>query len=124
MSKYQTVDEYILAQDASTRILIFLLRDIILSTSTEITERLSFNCPFYHYKGMLCYISIEKKTVYIGFCRGSFLKNKYPFLEIKNRKLIASVSYKDLEDVDAEVIQSILKDSMELNSKKTKWFVK
>jgi hypothetical protein len=62
MSKYQTVDEYILAQDASTRILIFLLRDIILSTSTEITERLSFNCPFYHYKGMLCYISIRKEN--------------------------------------------------------------
>ncbi len=73
---------------------------------------------------MLCYVSIEKKTVYIGFCRGSILKNKYPILEIKNRKLIASVSYKDLEDVDAEVIQSILKDSMGLNSKKTKWFVK
>ena len=70
---------------------------------------------------MLCYISIEKKTVYIGFCRGSFLKNIYPLLEIKNRKLIASISYKDLEDVDAEVIQSILKDSMELNEKKVRF---
>ena len=63
MEKYITVDNYILSQDELTRQLIFLLRDIILSTTPEITERLSFNCPFYHYKGMLCYISIEKKTV-------------------------------------------------------------
>lgn len=124
MTKYQTVDEYILSQDESTRILIFFLRDIILSTSIEITERLSFNCPFYYYKGMLCYISLEKKRVYIGFCRGALLKNKYPVLEKNNRKLIASVAYKNPEEVDVAVIQSILKDSMELNNNKTKWNLK
>lgn len=119
--KYQTVEDYILSQDENTRQLIFLLRDIILSTSTEITERLSFNCPFYHYKGMLCYISIEKKTVYIGFCRGVALQHKYPTLTIKNRKLIASISYKNMEAVDVEVIQDILRDSMKLNKDKVRF---
>lgn len=118
MTKYLTVDDYILSQNEDTRQLIFLLRDIILSTSTEITERLSFNCPFYHYKGMLCYISIEKKVVYVGFCRGVLLKEKYPTLELKNRKLIASISYKSMDEVDVEVIQDILRDSMKLNKDK------
>lgn len=121
MEKYITVDNYILSQDELSRQLIFLLRDIILSTTPEITERLSFNCPFYHYKGMLCYISIEKKTVYIGFCRGVLLKEKYPILKIKNRKLIASISYKNMEEVDVDLIQNILKDSMKLNEKKVRF---
>ena len=73
---------------------------------------------------MLCYISLEKKRVYIGFCRGALLKNKYPVLEKNNRKLIASVAYKNPEEVDVAVIQSILKDSMELNNNKTKWNLK
>ncbi len=121
MEKYITVDNYILSQDELSRQLIFLLRDIILSTTPEITERLSFNCPFYHYKGMLCYISIEKKTVYICFCRGVLLKEKYPILKIKNRKLIASISYKNMEEVDVDLIQNILKDSMKLNEKKVRF---
>ncbi|MBK6273727.1 MAG: DUF1801 domain-containing protein [Saprospirales bacterium] len=121
MEKYITIDNYILSQDELSRQLIFLLRDIILSTTPEITERLSFNCPFYHYKGMLCYISIEKKTVYIGFCRGVLLKEKYPILEIKNRKLIASISYKNMEEVDVDLIQNILQDSMKLNEKKVRF---
>lgn len=121
MEKFLTVDNFILSQDEHTRQLIFLLRDIVLSTSKEIKEKLSFNCPFYHYNGMLCYISIEKKTVYIGFCRGVLLKEKYPILEIKNRKLIASISYKNMEEVDVNLIQNILKDSMQLNEKKVRF---
>lgn len=121
MTKYLTVDDYILSKDEETKQLIFLLRDIILSTSTEITERLSFNCPFYHYNGMLCYISIEKKVVYVGFCRGVLLKEKYPVLEIKNRKLIASISYKSMDEVDVDIIQNILIDSMQLNKDKVRF---
>src|SRR5262245_49011799 len=73
------------------------LRNTILKHSGHITEHFKFKTPFFYYKGKwFCYFGIEKKTnrIYIGFLKGSEMKNKHL---IAGNRTVVKILYIDKE---------------------------
>ena len=53
-------------------------------------ETWKYNCPFYLYKGLFCYLSVEKSTncAYMGFCDGHLMSNETKELRGTEKKIV------------------------------------
>lgn len=118
---HPSVERYIYEASPEHQKILFTVREIILSLSPKIEERFSFKVPFYHYHGALCYLSISKKKVYMGFVKGSELIDESGLLTQGHRKMIAVITFEDKGLIPHDVIQNLLVQSMmilEENKKK------
>jgi len=50
------------------------LREIILSTHTEIKEEFKWKMPFYSFHGSLCYLNTKGHYIDMGFAKGAKIK--------------------------------------------------
>jgi hypothetical protein len=105
----EKIDNYFLSLPEPHQSCLLFLRSFLLGYSEQITEKRSFNTPFYHYKGKaLCFISYDPKSriIYISFTRGFLID--HPNLVSEGRKQ-HKVFYADPEkDIDVESLTEIL----------------
>lgn len=124
MSDMHPVEAFILRQTPEHRQMLLVMRDMILSASPDIIEKFSFKVPFYHAKGMLCYLSVLKKEEAIEwcFCYGASLDDPGGLLRAKNRKLIWGVTIQSLQDLEekAEALDAILHSAIAVNANRKK----
>jgi hypothetical protein len=88
------------------------LRCAILDHSKHLTEHYKFKTAFFHYKGKwFCYFGIEKKSqrLYIGFIKGSQMKNKHLFAG--NRTMIKILYIDKQKDIDLKILKQVLKEA-------------
>lgn len=113
------VDNYIFGFDEPERISMEILREIIFETIPQIEESIKFNCPFYSYKGLLCYIYWNKtyKKVALGFVKGFRLEDKHSVLN-SDTSQIKKLFFDDPESIDIKVIQYFLKQAVQINEKR------
>ncbi|MDX2047453.1 MAG: DUF1801 domain-containing protein [Chitinophagaceae bacterium] len=104
----RNVDDYIDALSSADAELVSIIRNIILSAVPGIEERLSFKIPFYHYYGMLLYITKTKQGIDVTFCRGKDLAHEYPQLQKRNRAIAASVVIRDPKDITAYQLRELV----------------
>lgn len=109
-----------------------LLRKIIFSCHPEITEKLSYNVPYYKLHKQLCFIwpaAIlwgKKKTyegVRFGFTSGHLLTNGNGYLDQGSRKFVCYKDFHTLKDIDAELLRSYIFEAIaidEISRKKVK----
>lgn len=93
------------------------IRQIILSANELLTEEYKYGLPFFYYKGRgLCYLWQDKKTriPYIGFADGGLID--HPMLIKGDRKRMKILEVNPTEDIDVNLIQSILKLAIQLRS--------
>jgi hypothetical protein len=95
----RSVDEYIAGLPEDLAEICARLREIILATVPEATEKISFKIPFYHYHGMFCYLNRVKDGIDVGFLRGRDLLDIFPQLQQGNRKIVASVIVRNKADI-------------------------
>ena len=97
-----------------------VLREIILNSSPFIEEKIAYTIPFFKHFGMLCYIAHGKRGVEVGFWRGNELSNEQGALTNDERKIVRSLVYQKVEDIDQQILMEILQEAMMLNEERFK----
>lgn len=85
-----------------------LIRELLLESVPGIEEKFSFKVPFYHYYGMFCYINKTKQGIELNFCRGKDLTIAWPQLQMKERIMVAGISFEKFADLRKYNIKAII----------------
>ena len=99
------------------------LRSIILDClDGRGQEKLSYNVPFYHYYGQLCFIwpsSVPwgrvEKGVALSFVQGKLLSNEDGLLELQDRKTVSRIIYHAQHEINREQVESWVFEAMAIN---------
>jgi hypothetical protein len=109
---------YILNQPEKYRTILMHLISVIEKNVPEITLEYKWKIPyFYHKKKPLCYLNASHKHgfVDVGFAKGFQLKKNIEYLIADNgRTTIKSLRYNTLEEIDDNVLKSVLKEALTL----------
>lgn len=89
---------------------------VIENTIPEVTLEYKWTVPYFYYKKKpLCYLNASHKHhfVDIGFAKGFQLKQNQQYLVADNgRNTVKSLRYYSLDEVDNEVLISVLKEAI------------
>ena len=111
--KNPSADRFTLDLNPKDGVIVDVLRDYILDFDSEIIETFKSQCPFFMFKGMFCYLTFDKKikTVALGFVNGYKLEDRYGLLST-DRKQIRKLHFKEVEDIDEEILQYYFKQAL------------
>jgi hypothetical protein len=122
--KYYKVEEYLEDLPPFWRERFIIVRELILGSNRNIIEKISFNLPFYMYKGFFLYLGIYKKNnLVLAFCRGAHLKDESGILQAdakqqQMRHWVLSTA----EEPDYELLSAYLEEALLVNDKlNNKW---
>ena len=107
------LDEFYFNRPEPDKSCYLALRDIILSTDSNITPEWKFSLPFFYYKGkMFCYLWKDKKTklLYIAFMKGNLFQ--HPLLIQGKEKRVKKIFIDPNKDIPKEAIQLIAKEAL------------
>jgi hypothetical protein len=98
------------------------LRDLILETIPDVTEKLSYNVPYYYRNRRICFIwppsvpwgKVPLNGVMLGICEGHLLKDHHYFT-LDHRKRVASRSFDIVTNRDIDLIRSYLFEAIEID---------
>lgn len=120
----QFIDEFVFQLEEEYRYNYFLLHEFILSVSPLIISEKKFNSPFYTCNGLLLYINFDKKSrlLYIGFCRGSKLKDTRGILDNSKTNTISKWYFKDLDSFskNEDQLRKFILESIDINLTRSK----
>ena len=106
------IDQYIFKLDEPYQSIAMYLRSVIKKTLPDIEEKYKWSCPFYDYNGKyMCYINFRKNTkvIDLSFIQGIHLGAfQEVLIDGENRKMIRSLKFKTLEEIDEKLVQEIL----------------
>lgn len=90
-----------------------ILNDFLTSTEVGLKATIKYGMPFYlHENKMVCYLHrCKNDTLDITYWRGNLLLKKYPQLEQRDRKIMASLNYSTPEELDLALIRDIAYDT-------------
>ncbi len=114
------IDHFYLQKEEPVKSCLIALREIILKQDRDITVAWKYGMPFFCYKGkMFCYLWVHKtiKQPYIGFVEGKYLN--HPKLLIEKRARMKIFLCDPQKDLPIKVIQTILKQALDLYKKGT-----
>lgn len=116
-------EAYILNQNEPFKSILMHLQVLIEHHFPEVELQFKWKIPFYVWNETpFCYLNPSKKKGYVdvGFY-GNYNEEKYQDLIItEGRKLVKSLRYSSVEEIDAEVLITILTESNK-NKKKGYW---
>ncbi|PCJ96255.1 MAG: 2-dehydro-3-deoxyphosphooctonate aldolase [Flavobacteriaceae bacterium] len=105
-------EDYIFNQSEPYRSMMMHLQMIIERTVPEAQLLYKFKIPYYYINGIpFCYCSRSKNYIDLGFAKGQYLTVFPEHLVTANRKVIKSLRYYDLTDIDDVVLVAILRDA-------------
>lgn len=118
------IDEFLEYLPADQRMITELLRHIILGCDPRITEKLSYNVPYYKLHRQCCFIwpaSIlwgKKKTyegVRLGFTSGHLLSDETGYLDRGDRKFVSYKDFRSITEIDADILRSYLYEALAID---------
>lgn len=64
------------------------IRELILMAHPAIEERFTYQTPFYHLNGLLCYFSLQKKKkrLVLGLCDGVLIEDVFGVLKAEEKQ--------------------------------------
>jgi len=110
-------ENYILNQPEPYRTILLHLQVVIENTIPEVDLLYKYKIPFYYInKKPFCYLnaSHKKQFVDLGFWKGNKIEIHQEHLVTENRKMMMSLRYKSLEDVNDTVLIEVLKKAESL----------
>lgn len=105
------------------------LRKIVFSCIPDISEKLSYNVPFYKYHKTICFIwpaSVlwgRKKTysgVRLGFSNGYLLSDENGYLQKGNRKFVYWKDFRSTREIDTELVRAFLFEALVIDEQSGK----
>lgn len=122
--KYLSVADYIQSQKEEYQPGLMLLRELVLGISSDLTETLKFNVPFFHYKKPFLFLAINKKRLALGFIGGHKLSNSQGLLQSQDLKIVRHIFLDPLSDIEnwpLEAICETIEEAMEVAEESWKW---
>jgi len=112
-------ENYILNQTEPFRSILLHLQFVIENTISGVDLKYKYKIPFYYLEGRLfCYLNQSKNYVGLGFWKAAHLTVNVEFMTTAKRKLMKSLRYKNLEEIDDKILIDILKDAYAFKDKK------
>lgn len=103
-------ENYILSQPEPYKSILLQLQIIIEATKPELELKCKWSLPYYYIKKKpFCFLNVTKGYVDIGFRMNDDLKQFDSFLVGENRKVMKSLRYYSLEDINQEILIGVLK---------------
>ena len=111
-------ENYILKQEEPFRSILMHLQVVIEHTLPEVELKYKWRIPCYYIgKKPICYLNQSKDFIDVGFWHSAHLLKYAAYLVTENRKIVKSLRYKTLEDVNDTVLIEILKEVDRLKEK-------
>ncbi|WP_350293523.1 DUF1801 domain-containing protein [uncultured Croceitalea sp.] len=112
-------EEYILNQDEPYRSILLHLKATIEAIIPDVELKFKWSIPcFYAGKSPICYLnaSPKKKFVDIAFWNSAHLTKHLDKMVTENRKVVKSLRYSTLEEIDDEVLVTVLENAYTVRS--------
>lgn len=111
--------QYILNQHEPFRSILLQLQSLIEQAVPGCTLKYKYRLPFYYLmEKPFCYLNCSKGYVDLGFIRGAWLTEHSDVLITKDRKVVKSLRYKRVEDIDVEILMAVLHQAVQAQDKK------
>ncbi len=107
-------ENYILNQQEPYRGILLHLQLMIETTLPEVELKFKWNIPcFYIGKSAICYMNVshKKKFVDLGFWNSANLTKHLDILVSEKRKVVRSLRYSTLEEIDDKILTDVLKNA-------------
>ena len=110
-------EDYILKQEEPYKTILLQLQTIIEAVVLEAEMLYKWRIPVFYNNGIpICYLNKSKDYVDLAFWhRDKMQKYKQHFVT-ENRKSVASLRYRSLEEINDEVIVYALKEQLRINT--------
>ncbi len=118
---FESVDDFLAFLPDDELNIVKALRQIVFSCIPDLTEKLSFNVPFYSRHRSLCFIWPaavlwgKKKSyqgVRFGFIQGHLMSDEIGYLDRGNRKQIFYRDFLSLKEIDIEILKAYIYEAM------------
>ena len=113
-------EAYILEQNEPYRSILMHLKSVIEAVVPEVDMKYKWGVPcFFAGKQPICYLNKPGKKDYvdIAFWNSAHLTQHVELMVSENRKVVRSLRYATLEEIDDEVLVAVLKESYSLRAK-------
>ena len=113
-------EEYILNQPEPFKSILLHLQILIEATFSEVDLQFKWKIPFYYLNEKpFCYLNPSKKKGYVdvAFWVSAHLTKYKEHLVSENRKVVKSLRYFKIEDINEEILLSVLKEAHSLKDK-------
>lgn len=113
-------ENYILEQKEPFRAILLQLQVLIETSIPELELKYKYRIPFYYLDGKpFCYLNVPKKKNYVdvGFWSSAHLTVHQDKMVTEGRKVMKSLRYHGLDDIDGGVLTEVLKDARSINHK-------
>ena len=112
-------EEYILNQPEPYRDILLYLQSFIEGAIPGVELKFKYKIPFYYINGRpYCYLNQSKDYVDLGFWNEAPLSVHLDQMNTEGRKMMKSLRYKSLEDIDTNVLMEVLKDAYSVKDKR------
>ena len=109
-------EAYILNQPEPFKSILMHLQILIESTFPEVDLKFKWKIPFYYLNNKpFCYLNASKKKGYVDvvFWVSAHLTKYNELLISDNRKVVKSLRYFNLEDINEEILLTVLVEAFE-----------
>jgi len=101
------------------------LQTIIEAVAPNAELLYKYRIPFYYNNGFpLCYLNQSKDYVDLAFWHGDQLKKYREHFVTTNRKVVTSLRYKTIEDINDEVVVYVIEQQLAININPFKMILK
>ncbi len=112
-------ENYILNQTEPFRSILLHLQLVIEHTIKDLDLKYKYKIPFYYINGKpFCYMNQSKNYVDLGFWSASHLTKHVELMVTEKRKVMKSLRYKSLQEIDDVILIEVLQDAYSVRGKK------
>lgn len=105
-------------QDEPYRSILLHLQAVIERTLPEIDLKFKYRIPFYYFgKTPFCYLNQSKDYVDVGFWHSAHMTVHIDKMVTKDRKIIKSLRYFTLEEMEDSILIEVLHDAFSVKEK-------
>lgn len=113
-------EEFILRQEEPFRSILLHLQVLIENNFSGVELKYKWKIPVYYLNGyQLCYLNVSTKKGYVdvGFWAKNILDEFNAFLVSEGRKVVKSLRYSTVEDINEEIFLQVVKEVAKHNYK-------
>ncbi len=112
-------EDYIIRQPEPFRSILLHLQSLIEHTVPDADLKFKYRIPFYYIEGRpFCYLNQSKDYVDLGFWNAAHLTVHLELMTIAGRKIMRSLRYKSLAEINNTILEEVLQDAYQVRNKK------
>lgn len=112
-------ETYILNQPEPFRSMLLHVQSVVERNVPTVTLKYKYNIPFYYLEERpFCYLNQSKNYVDIGFWNAAHLTVHLEHMTTAGRKMMRSLPYRNLAEIDDTILVELLKDAYCVRDKK------